>query len=315
MSYSIAQLKTEASCLTTQSRGPPWKHGIQVNHPARQSLILDIRSMHQLSMNLNLAALLGRINRALEEASRFVSMAMSEVESTGTESQGTKKAFSINFNSGLNWSRDDARMAWTQWILKNGFRDIAELISVVLEEACQVLTLYTLLDRQTAGEKLSTTDFAGRDKDIARFHRLSLSDKLDWLLAQSSFSIPDEKLEEIMSINVARNCLGHRSGIVGERDITHNGMLVVMWLGMDTVVQTEGKEIPFEPPMYLENGGTMVTRLVRRTSEFHLGSRITFNEREFSEIAWTIFAFAQAVTSSLESSGKSRGLKFAQAEV
>ncbi|MFC5571603.1 hypothetical protein ACFPN1_16230 [Lysobacter yangpyeongensis] len=263
-------------------------------------------------MNLNLAALLGRINRSLEEASRFVSLALSK----GSDTQTAEIApFSIQFNSGLSWSREEENLAWRHWILKNGFRDIAELISVVLEEAHQVLTFYALIDRQTAGETLNAAALAARDRDISRFHRLSLSDKLEWLLAQPDFSIPDEKIEEIKSINAARNCLGHRSGIVGERDKTHENMLIVKWLGLDTAVEVEGVEIPFEPPMYLEKGGTVITRLVRRTKEFQLGDRITFDEREFSEIAWTIFAFAQAVTSALESAGKARGITFTEAQV
>lgn len=268
--------------------------------------------MHQLSVNLNLAALLGRINRALEETSRYVSIALTK----STEVQTAEVApFSIHFNSGLSWSREEENLAWRHWTLKNGFRDIAELISVVLEEAHQVLTLYALIDRQRAGETLHASELSIRDKDIARFHRLSLSDKLDWLLAQADFTIPDEKIEEIKSINVARNCLGHRSGIVGDRDTTQDNMLVVKWLGLDTLVQVEGEEIPLELPMYLEKGGTVITRLVRRTREFHLGDRITFDVREFSEIAWTIFAFTQAVTSALELAGKPRGINFPQAQV
>jgi hypothetical protein len=263
-----------------------------------------------ISVNLNLAALLGRINRALEDASRFVSLALAkEADAKSTE----VAPFSIQFNSGLSWSRKEENFAWRNWILKNGFRDIAELITVVLEEAHQVLTLYGLIDRQAAGETLHASELATRDKDISRFHRLSLSDKLDWLLAQPNFIIPDEKLDEIMSINAARNCLGHRAGIVGERDKTQDDMLVVKWLGLDAAVEVEGVEIPFEPPMYLEKGGTFITRLVRRTRDFHLGDRIIFDQREFSEIAWTIFAFAQAVASALESAGKTRGINFPQA--
>jgi hypothetical protein len=266
----------------------------------------------QISVNLNLAALLGRINRALEEASRFVSLGLTK----STDTIVTEPAsFSIQFNSGLSWSREEEILAWRHWILKNGFRDIAELISVVLEEAHQVLTFYALISRQTAGEALHATELAIRDKDISRFHRLSLSDKLDWVLAQRDFVLPDEKLEEIKSINAARNCLGHRSGIVGERDITQDNMLVVKWLGLDTAVEVEGVEIPLELPMHLEKGGNVITRFVRRTREFQVGDRIALDEREFSEIAWTIFAFAQAVSSALESAGKACGINFTQAQV
>lgn len=271
-----------------------------------------VRPVHRLSVNLNLAALLGRINRALEEASRFVSRGLGG----GAQAEATEVApFSIEFKSGLSWSREEEDSAWRSWILKNGFRDIAELISVVLEEAHQVLTLYALIGRQAAGETLDASELSLRDKEISKFHRQSLSDKFDWLLAQPDFSIPDEKLEEVRSINAARNCLGHRSGIVGERDKTDGDRLVVKWLGLDTTVEVEGVEIPFEPPMYLEKGGTVITRLTRRTKEFRIGDRIDFDQRDFSEIAWTIFAFAQAVATGLEQAGKARGINFPEAQV
>jgi hypothetical protein len=268
--------------------------------------------VHQLSVNLNLAALLGRINRALEEASRLVTHGLS----IGSDTQTTAAIpFSIQFQSGLNWSREEEESAWRNWVLKNGFRDIAELISVVLEEAHKVLTIYSLIGRQSAGEKLEATELSTRDKEISKFHRLSLSDKLDWLLGQPDFSIPSEKLEEVRSINAARNCLSHRSGVVGERDKTEGDALVVKWLGLDATVEVEGVEIPFDPPMHLEKGGNLITRLVRRTKSFQLGDRINFDQREFSEIAWTIFVFAQAVASGLEQAGKAHGIRFDEAQV
>src|SRR5690606_19825978 len=133
----------------------------------------------RLSVNLNLAALLGRINRALEEASRFVSRGLSQ---PGDADEAEVASFSIQFNSGLSWSREEEEAAWRHWVLKNGFRDIAELISLVLEEAHQVLTFYALIARQSGGEVLTASELTSRDKDVSKFHRLSLSDKLDWLL-------------------------------------------------------------------------------------------------------------------------------------
>jgi hypothetical protein len=42
-------LSRQRAGLTTQSRGPPWKHGIQASyHPARRSLILVVRGQKQM---------------------------------------------------------------------------------------------------------------------------------------------------------------------------------------------------------------------------------------------------------------------------
>ena len=44
----------EYICLTTQSRGPPWEHCIQVLHPARRSLILVVMPLKR-ALQFNIA--------------------------------------------------------------------------------------------------------------------------------------------------------------------------------------------------------------------------------------------------------------------
>ena len=260
-----------------------------------------------LTIELNLAALLGRINRKLEETSRFVSMALAtEADDQVKESA----AFSIQFNSGLDWSPEQRKEAWQSWVLRNAFRDVAELISGVLEEAHQVLSVLALLDKQRRGEVVKGSDH-GKLREVAkRFHRLSLADKLTWLSAQQDFNLSSEKMEEIISINVARNCLGHRAGVVGDRDITEDDKLVVRWLGLDMMIATDGVEIPLVLPMYVEKGGTAILRAVRRIRGYSRGDVISFDGKDFSEIAWTVFAFSQAVTTALEQAAMARGISF-----
>jgi hypothetical protein len=216
----------------------------------------------------------------------------------------------VRFNSGLIWSNEEAHEAWKQWIVKNGFRDISELVSSVMEEAHAILSFYALLDKQLAGEQLLSEELAKRDKDIAKFHRSSLSDKLDWLLGQPSFSVSAEKQEEVRSITAARNCIAHRGGVVGPKDVTENGKLVVKWLAVDLALKNGDVEVPFEIPKRVEKGDVLVSRVVRRTKEFSVGDRVIFDEKEFSEIAFTIVAFAQAIAGSLQASGEARGLEF-----
>lgn len=262
-----------------------------------------------LTIKFNLVALLGRINRKLEETSRFVSMALATEADDQVKESGP---FSIQFHSGLDWSPEQRKDAWQSWVLKNAFRDVAELISGVLEEAHQVLSVLALLDKQRRGEVVRGSDHRKLREVADRFHRLSLADKLTRLSAQQDFNLSSEKVEEIISISVARNCLGHRAGIVGDRDITEGDKLVVKWLGLDMMIETDGVEIPLVPPMYVEKGGTAILRTVRRIKEFSLGEIISFDGKDFSEIAWTVFAFSQAVATSLEQAAKARGITFQQ---
>lgn len=272
--------------------------------------------MQTVSVNLNIASIVGRVSRTIEEVTRHVASSLAQTEKLKTELRAVQtKRVTFQISSGLEWTDEEARIAWKQWILRNGFRDISEEISGVLEEAFGVLSFYKLLDEQSSGTTLSQADLVNRAKEISKFHRLTLPDKIDLLKNEFSFSIPDEKVEQIKSINAARNCLSHRKGIVGEKDISSNGKLIATWLGTDFIIETDGKEILFEGPIYLENGGTLCMRLVSRSREFPLGTRIEFDEHQFAEIAWTMFNFAQAVAVELENHGKNRGIEFPQAPV
>jgi hypothetical protein len=66
--------------LTTQSRGPPWKHGIQASyHPARRSLILVVRSAMTIREYLWRKLWIGHLLWAALFAAAFVVLVIFDV--------------------------------------------------------------------------------------------------------------------------------------------------------------------------------------------------------------------------------------------
>ena len=272
--------------------------------------------MPQIEIRLNLQAVVARVNRKLDEISRHVSNALHHLPNVGNSYPSlAPEGPALQFNSGLTWTDEQARAAWKQWILSNGFRDIAEVISGVLEEAFSVLSLYRILDKQQSGTAVSSDDYAMRDNSISSFHRLTLTEKLRVVESDYGMVIPPKIKEQIVSINLARNCLAHREGIVAPRDTNADDTLSVHWEGVDFIVVTEGKEVPFRAPMHVEHGGTLHIRTSDRKRKFAVGEKISFEETEFSEIAWTMANFAQAVAKGLQTQGETRGIAFKEASV
>lgn len=272
--------------------------------------------MREIRVDLNFQAIIGRVNRKAEEISRHVSSALIHLPQIGNSYPSLAPDRPVlKFNSGLTWTDDDARAAWKLWILSAGFRDISEIISSVLEEAFGVLTLFKLLDQQIAGHPISSDDWNKRDKDIARFHRLSLTDKLRSLEENHSFQLQSLSKDQLTSINLARNCLTHREGIVSSRDTNEGEELSVCWEGLDFIVVTQGKEIPLIVPMHVEHGGEMHIRTAYRKRNFRIGERVSFDEIEFSEIAHTIVKVSESVARELQSHGQARGIQAKAASV
>ena len=135
--------------------------------------------------------------------------------------------FRFGFDTFPVWKPPAAKREFSTWVLTNGFCDIAEAISVVLEELNRVASMITLVDQFGGATTLKIPEWERAcERAAQRFNRLPLPDKLVYL--GSSFGIHfSPRLErELRSINAARNCFVHRHGVVGEKDLDATGQLL-----------------------------------------------------------------------------------------
>jgi hypothetical protein len=105
---------------------------------------------------------------------------------------------------------------------------------------------------------------------------------------------------ELASFQKLRNCLEHRGGIVGERDIDDTGSLNVRLPYLEIgIIGDDGEltPIPFHVP--LERDSHFGVRLSVRVESFAVGQAIAFSPSRVREIAFSVWTFADDLVSKL----------------
>lgn len=214
------------------------------------------------------------------------------------------------FDSSNPWTVEQATAAWQTWVLRNGFRDIAEAISGLLEEAQSVLSYWSLVSIQQ-GRQLRGEDWNELVVNRGlRFHRLGLPDKVDFLRKEYGLALEDSLVNQVLSINAARNCLVHRGGLVSTLDTRNTDHLQIEWSALVVLITENEVEKEIEPPYLVKAGGQLGVATRRRSKSIAVGQLLQVTAKEFTQMCWTLFVFAMACAQTLEAYGKARGIQF-----
>lgn len=268
-----------------------------------------------ISIDINLAALQGQLQRVLRHAMNLVAVGLrAEKELSKFPLDLPDTNMHLRFDTRQQWTSEQVGQEWRRWILTNGFRDTSEAVGGFLEGVQSVLGYWELIQVQDKGTTL--TGAVWNDMTVGRtrrFHRLGLPDKIKFLETQYGFALDASWAKQILSINKTRNCLVHRNGIVTELDVTANGKLILEWAALVLVVKDNSGEREIVPPAVVEAGGTLSVRNRPYAKEFAVGEEILLTTAEFSGICWTLFTFGNFCAQLLEQFGKSRGITFKNA--
>lgn len=139
------------------------------------------------------------------------------------------------------------------------------------------------------------------------FHRLGLPDKLPLLTKQYGVVIDSTLSGHLLSINAARNCLVHRRGVVGDRDVNDSSRLTVGWRKLSLVLKDEDGEHPVVLNQRLEKESTLCLRSEDCSKSFEIGERIAFTIQEFADITWGLFSFGSALVGQINALGLAKG--------
>lgn len=192
-------------------------------------------------------------------------------------------------------SRVDVMQEFRTWILTAAFREAIEVVAVALEEARLVAAVVACSNQATlTGAQMNDV----MNSKARRFHRLGLPDKLD-ALAQLDVRIDSNMCAELLSINVARNCLVHRLGRVRPPDLNEDGHLVVRYRRLGIVVRGNLGEREFFGPAEIAAGESVSMRIGAQERRFPLGSCVEIGAQEYSDICITLVVFAQELKRAL----------------
>lgn len=268
-----------------------------------------------VELKIDLQGIGGRVVRQVLRVTHFLKIGLQvdaavvppDVRLPGAE-------FEVELRAEVPWaSEGELRNGWAEWLMLNGFRDVAELISGVLEEAQSVLATWQLIDERTRDNRTTTADF---DELIirrqAKFHRLSLKDKIEFFRTTYGLELDERTQKCFLSVNAARNCLAHRGGVVQERDVDASGCLVLTWMALIPFIEKDEQLLELTPGVPVVGPGTLGVQLQQREKRFSFGDKLAINAREFVQICWSIYFLAQALAVQLEKIGRARGIVFTE---
>lgn len=269
----------------------------------------------RIHIRIDLAGIPSAAQRLLQAATYMVAIGLNSKQYINDEAMEIPDVRQrSNFNASSPWSIPEAAGEWGAWVLRNGFRDISEAISGMLENTHAVLSYWSLMKNQAEVGRLVGDDW--NEMVVRRqgsFHRKTLPQKMDFLEKHYGFMFPQEHVDRLKSLNAARNCLVHRYGVVTSDDILpeENG-LTLRWNTLVTYVEREGNLTEVVPPMVIEGGSTLKVMLSERNKTFLLGEHIHVSAEEFGEISMGFFQLSVVCAQLLKEHGMRMGISFNQ---
>ena len=182
------------------------------------------------------------------------------------------------------------------WTLTKAFEECINGLTKSFKETYKYLNIYALSQepKYTGTKEEHEAALQKIEGEMENLHFPDFIEKIENLLGMS---LPLR--EEILSINQVRNCLVHRHGTVGEKDIKNapTSDLQLKWISLKfwTKINDQQTEITYD----LRKDGLTVKELsyktIKNVKAFKIGDKISLDINEFNGIAYTCASFANAL--------------------
>ena len=174
------------------------------------------------------------------------------------------------------------------WITANGFRELIETYSIFLDIIYDICLLVKL-----AKEKVF--DYQKQKK---QFSMKGIEKKCELLMHQ--FSIKVKYIEQISSINQARNCFVHRRGLLDENDC-QNDIFELQWKALELYIERlDGSTTIVEMPItnnnvVMQGGEKLMYRLADRKLVFRKGEVVKLSPKNIAEICYFVYILTDEI--------------------
>ncbi|MDI1343392.1 MAG: hypothetical protein PSV22_04720, partial [Pseudolabrys sp.] len=149
-----------------------------------------------------------------------------------------------------------------KWVRANGLRELLETFSIFMLELYRIIFLIRLHQKRL--------DRAFNKCRPEKFERLGIGDQIRRLA--EIFSVPDDNIKIVSSLNRARNCYAHRRGLVGEPD-SDQGLrtLDIAWSALQVQVKEDDGKVTLGEAVFgkrFEKGGDLQVAVIMRSRVF-----------------------------------------------
>jgi len=185
------------------------------------------------------------------------------------------------------------------WIIANGFRELVETFSHFLST---VYGIYYFFEH-------TETTMGDINKANRQFEYKGIEDQMDILTGLLNL---DGRFSPMFaSLNQARNCMAHRRGVVGLKDISEPDQpFVLLWRTKTAVLEDEhGTDIfrNIGDGIRVEKGRRISIVEVERSKNFDMGEPIRLSRLDLSEICFGVTIAMEYVRTCLIEFGRCEG--------
>jgi hypothetical protein len=248
-------------------------------------------------LELDPRAITRTINTAVAVSSEIVSFHLTALSVADLSKPSDGLGF-LRFK-GPSWNEQQRRAVHENWILARGFQELLRAVRHGLEVAHVIATLVTKREQQVKS-----------DTTVAEFLR-PYEERANKLLFPDLLAEVNEKLalkldfaDAYQSLQTARNCLEHRSGIIGIRDVRGDERFELATPRMKIFYMRDNNEVELAQNETVDPGNDdaevqILGRIEVRRRLLGLGERLTFTRSEFNEIAFACHYLGQQLIAKL----------------
>lgn len=187
----------------------------------------------------------------------------------------------------LGMKEEERRETFRNWILSKGFQDLARAIRETLEEAI----FYIEMTKLDAGKTTWGKFQAHMAKIRASANRPpfpALMEEVNCgLTERMSFDV------EFQSLQKVRNCLEHRGGRVGQKDLDpETGVMTLSFPRLKVFYGKGEEEAEVYEGQFFEKGAEIYIRRDTRSRTYALNEPVIISTSEFFEVAMAYQLFA-----------------------
>jgi hypothetical protein len=187
----------------------------------------------------------------------------------------------------------ERRTHYSNWLLSKGFQEYARGVRATLEEAYFYNDL-VLRARKTTGN--SETTWPAFQQELQEVRRKAGQMRFPILMNEVNRNLisPLHFEAEFLSLQKVRNCLEHRNGVVGTEDVDRrDSSLKLSFPRLRFSAKAEGKEeVEVNVGSYIEKDSVIKAGFVSEVRSFKLGEKVLITLKDFCDIGWGCWAFA-----------------------
>lgn len=257
------------------------------------------------TIHVDMGHVLETLNRGIRRADVFLGVGVNAAEHTPPISHvlETQGLHNIQFVPTALSDQEKSHIAeeFGIWIRANGMRDLLETFSVFM------LEIYTAVFHL---HRITGTSGARAMVMPSRFERRGIADQIQILA--TGIPVTDDDIHIVRSLNQARNCLAHRSGVVGDLDIdAETGFFTLEWNAFEAQLEEPNGNIIPEAEIIgrtVEEGGVFQLVYARKKLSTGPGQVLAIGKQDLKEICLCVKSIGARLLQETEALAHGKGV-------